>query len=104
MKNFSVTIDLGKFDCCALRIGHAEVRFHFRILHKKRAIEVSTTKDYHYKWVVDKLFSEEQRDTLREQAQNALTIMQQQLLANDDKVSDLAPGEELVVDKPELES
>jgi hypothetical protein len=104
MKNFSATIDLGKFDCCVLRKGHSQVVFSFRIRHNKRMIEVSTTKDYLYKWVVDKLFSVEERNTLREQASNPLIIMQQQLLANEQKVDALTPGEELVVDKPTLES
>jgi hypothetical protein len=104
MKNFSATIDLGKFECCALRVGHAEVKFHFRIRHKKRMIEVSTSKNYAFKWVVDRLFSEEEHDTLRKQAQNALIIMQQQLLANDEEVNGLADGEALVIDNPTLES
>lgn len=104
MKNFARIIDLGKFDCCALRVGHAEVRFYFRIRHRKRMIEVSTSKDYSFKWVVDRLFSEEERDMLQQQAQNALIVMQQQLLANDQQVGSLADGEALVIDKPTLES
>jgi hypothetical protein len=104
MKNFSVTIDLGKFDCCAIRQGHSEVAFHFRVLHNGRILEVSTKMEYGFQWVVDRLFAEQDRSALKKAALRSLNVMQQQMLAKDQEVTNLADGEALKVDNPELES
>ena len=102
MKNFSATLDLGRFDCCAIRRGTDSVEycFFFKPAGATEQIESSATKTYGG-GLARLLFEPGQRWALREEAQKCLTIVQQQLLAHQNEIRD---NETFRISNPKLES
>ncbi len=98
MKNFSATLDLGKFDCCAIRRGSNEIEFIFWMKQEQGQVEASMTTTYR---LVGPLFYPANRDQLRREAVKALTLVQQTMLAHP---AALNAGERVIVENPELES
>lgn len=100
MKNFSRTLDLGKFDCNIVREGARGIRYNFWMWEGKTGLDSCITTLY-TKARADHLFSPAGAAELQAEALRALTLVQQTTLANEEQ---LHAGEMVTVINPELES
>lgn len=103
MKNFSAVIDLGRFDCCAVRRGSHQIEFLFYMRNEadRTQVEASTTQQFGRQQRVVELFWPRNADDLKRYAQRALLLVQQTMIANQQA---LRAGEQIVVENPQLES
>lgn len=101
MKGFSATIDLGCYDCCAIRRGSLDIEFQFWIRQDDKIFDTSVTKAFRFRETVEELFYPKNRNKLQQEALQALTLVQQTFLAHGEEFVD---GEPFSIVNPRLES